>query len=226
LLNPGDIFSFNQEVGQRSRERGYREAGAFVNGRLVDQVGGGICQTASTIYDAVLRTNLEVIERRPHGMTVSYLPLGHDATIVWGQIDFRFQNNTEFPIRIEVVVNADVLTVKLVGTKLDDTYIMTDFVILSSTQFQIITQEDTTVLPGQTIIYSVGSTGYVVEVYKNLFDGEDTLLHRWSIGRDTYRVQDRIVLVPPAAQTAPESQTDNLTTNPESDSENDLLIEP
>ena len=208
-LNPGDVFSFNQIVGRRTREAGFREAGAFVSGRLVDQVGGGICQTASTIYYCLLRADIEVVERRPHGLTVGYLPLGHDATIVWGNTDLKFRNNTDFPIEVEAIVEGRSLTVRLIGTKLDDTYITTDFEILRRTPFEIQHREDDEVPQGQTRVFTDGSTGYVVEVYKNLFDENDNLIRRWSVGRSTYNVQQRVILVPP---TLPESTPPEVTT--------------
>jgi len=199
-LNPGDVFSFNQIVGRRTRERGFREAGGFVSGRLVDVLGGGICQTSSTIYYAVLRANLEVLERQPHGMTVSYIPLGHDATIVWGQHDLRFRNNRDYPIKVEVVVEGREITARLLGTSVDDTFITTDFVILQTTPFEVITKEDPDVPPGRTIVDLDGSTGFVVEVFMNKFDGDGELIERWSIGRSTYRVQNRVILVPPETE--------------------------
>jgi len=197
LLNPGDVFSFNEVVGQRTAARGYREAGAYVSGMLVDEVGGGICQVSSTIYYCVLRTSLEVVERRPHGMTVAYLPLGQDATVSWGSKDFRFKNNTDYPIRIEAIVQSGNITVKLIGTKLDDTYIEIDHVTLEVTPIQVIRREDESVPQGQTKVFTEGMTGYIVEVFKSLFDGEGNLIERWSIGKSTYNVQDRVILIPP-----------------------------
>jgi len=197
MLNPGDVFSFNQVVGQRTAKKGYREAGAYVGGILQDEVGGGICQTSSTIYYCVLKADLEVVERRNHPLTISYLPLGHDATVSWGAIDFKFRNSTDFPIRVEVTIEARDLTVRLFGTKLDDTYIETERVVLQRISGQVIRQEDESIPPGETKVQLPGQTGYIVEVFKNRYDGDGNLLERWSIGKDTYRAQNRVILVPP-----------------------------
>ena len=221
LLNPGDIFSFNQVVGQRTAKKGYREAGAYVGGILQDEVGGGICQTSSTIYYCVLRADLEVVERRNHPLTISYLPLGHDATVSWGAIDFKFKNSTDFPIRVEVTVNVRDLTVKLFGTKLDDTYIETERVILQTIPSQVIRQEDESIPPGETKVHLPGQTGYIVEVFKSRFDGEGNLLEKWSIGKDTYRAQNRVILVPPGGaeptptEAPPEPTPDPTQTDPQ-----------
>ena len=98
ILNPGDEFSYNTVVGERTEARGYRPAGAYVNGQVVDEFGGGVCQPSSTLYMAVLRADLEVTERHNHSFTVAYTPLGEDATVDYGNLDFRFKNNTDYPI--------------------------------------------------------------------------------------------------------------------------------
>ena len=122
VLMPGETFSFNEVVGRRSAERGFLMAPGFRGGQLEDMSGGGICQTASTIYAAVLLTYLEVVERHQHGMRVAYLPEGEDSAISYGAQDLKFKNNTDYPIRIEIVgsIANKTLSVKLVGTIPDD----------------------------------------------------------------------------------------------------------
>ena len=88
VIQPGGEFSYNKVVGERSVAAGYRNAKVFENGRVVDGLGGGICQVSSTIYNAVLYANLEIIERQNHTFSVVYTPLGQDATVVMGAIDF------------------------------------------------------------------------------------------------------------------------------------------
>ena len=199
ILLPGEVFSFNDTVGMRTAEKGYREAGAYVSGNTVLEIGGGICQTSSTIYDVVLKSNLEVIERRPHMFTVAYLPLGNDATVNWGTIDFKFKNNTDYPIRIDS--KADVagrkLNVQIIGTKLDDNYINIEYKLISTNAYQTIREEDESVPEGQTIVKTDGHTGYVVDTYKYLYDKDDNLIEEIYVGRSTYRSQDRLILIPP-----------------------------
>ena len=198
LMNPGEEFSFNKIVGQRTAAKGYKEANAYIAGMTVLEIGGGICQTSSTIYDCVLHTDLQVLERSAHRYAVSYLPFGNDATINWGSIDFRFKNNTEYPIRIETEISSRKLTARLVGTKLDDITIKTDSVRISTTPFQVVEREDESVPQGETVRYTDGYTGYVVDTYKLYYDADDNLINKVLVGRSTYHSQDRITLVPPA----------------------------
>ena len=196
LLNPGGSFSFNETVGRRTTDKGYREAGAYAGGRLVNEIGGGICQVSSTIYNCVLHADLEVVSRTPHGMTVAYLPLGQDATVAWGSIDFKFRNDTDFPLRIDITISGRDLTVQLIGTKLDDNYIVIRYERISSTAFKVIEKEDESVPQGQTIVDADGHTGHVVDSYKYLYDADDNLISKTLVGRSTYRVQDRVILIP------------------------------
>ena len=184
---------------------------------MVLETGGGICQTSSTIYDCVLHTDLQVIERSAHRYTVSYLPLGNDATINWGTIDFKFKNNTDYPIRVDIVAEGRKLTAKLIGTKLDDTYIKIETVTLSRTSYQTIRREDESVPPGKTVVESSGYSGAVVETYKNHYDGNDKLISRTLVGRSTYRTQDRVILIPPGSAETPDGQ--QPTGTPENPSE-------
>ena len=208
-LNPGDVFSFNETVGQRTVARGYMEAGAYAGNLLVTEIGGGICQSSSTIYACVLKTDLEVVERRPHGMIVGYLPLGSDATVNWGSIDFKFKNNTEYPIRIDVTIDGRDLTVQLIGTKLDDNYYKIEHTVVSSTPVEVIMREDEEIPQGTTKVLSEGSTGYVVDVYKHLYDVDGNLISTTLVGRSAYQVQHRIILTPPELPEDPDADVED-----------------
>jgi len=120
VLKPGDEFSFNETVGQRTPERGFKYAPSLNQGETVMTVGGGICQTSSTIYASIKPSELLVTEQRRHGKPVPYLPWGWDATVYWNFIDFKFVNNTDYPIRIEVELDGRSLTARVWGTIIDD----------------------------------------------------------------------------------------------------------
>ena len=120
VLMPGDEFSFNNTVGVRHTSRGYRPGGAFVGGEMVTVIGGGICQTSSTLYSAIKDTELLVTERYAHGRPVPYLPRGRDATVFWNRLDFKFINNTDYPLRIDFELEDRSLTAKVYGTIIDD----------------------------------------------------------------------------------------------------------
>ncbi len=197
VLQPGDEFSFNGIVGERTPDKGYMEAGAYVAGENVNQYGGGICQTSSTIYYCVLHSNLEVLERECHMFIIGYLPLGMDATVDWGTLDLRFRNNRNYPIRIEAFVDeeAEELTVRFHGTIEDDTYVEIESVVVGVRGYETKYQEDPTVTSGEKEKHS-GYYGYTVDVYKHIYDGDGTLLETIYLGQDIYEHRDRLVLVP------------------------------
>lgn len=101
IVQPGQTFSFNKVVGQRTSAKGYKKATIFTGSTGTAQsVGGGICQVASTMFNAALIGNLGIVERHQHSQRVSYCPLGRDAAIYWGSEDFKFKNTTNYPIKI------------------------------------------------------------------------------------------------------------------------------
>ncbi|WP_232698931.1 VanW family protein [Brevibacillus daliensis] len=100
VLFPGEIFSFNNTVGERTREKGYLPAPVIVKGELSEGVGGGICQVSSTLYNAVDKSGLSIVQRYAHSRNVAYVPPGRDATVSWNGPDFRFQNQYAYPILI------------------------------------------------------------------------------------------------------------------------------
>ena len=123
IIRPGETFSYNETLGQRTEKKGYKPAGAYMAGKTVETVGGGICQVSSTLYYACLKADLEIVERTAHGYTVSYMPYGMDATVSWGSLDYKFKNNTDYPIRIEAWVSGGQVHVKLIGTDTKDYYV-------------------------------------------------------------------------------------------------------
>lgn len=118
VLGPGEVFSFNEVVGPRSKEAGFLTAIVISNGKFVLGLGGGICQVSSTLYNSVLAANLEIIERHPHSLPVTYVPRGKDATIAYGSLDFKFKNNTEGYILIDYKIEGQKLTYYLYGSRL------------------------------------------------------------------------------------------------------------
>ncbi|HZK43190.1 MAG TPA: VanW family protein [Syntrophomonadaceae bacterium] len=100
IISPGKTFSFNKAVGQRTTSKGYQAAPIFVGKKVVPGLGGGICQVSSTLYNMALNANLPVLERSPHSLKVAYVPPNLDASVAWGAIDFKFQNNYEYPVRL------------------------------------------------------------------------------------------------------------------------------
>lgn len=107
VIGSGDLFSFNQTVGERTVVRGYQEAMEIINKEFVLGIGGGICQTSTTLFNAVEKAGLEMIERYTHSREVGYVSKGRDATVSWGGPDFRFTNPHPYPILIRSKVNLE-----------------------------------------------------------------------------------------------------------------------
>ena len=122
VLMPGEVFSYNTVVGKRTIDAGYKEAKIYVNGEVVDGLGGGICQVSSTLYNAVLYANLEIVERRNHQFVPSYAGAGLDATVVYGSIDFQFKNTRNYPIKIQCSVDKGICNFQIFGLKEETEY--------------------------------------------------------------------------------------------------------
>lgn len=117
ILQPGEIFSFNDTVGPRSSENGFEKAIIYHNGEKVMAHGGGICQVSTTIYNAALAAGLEIVERHEHEMEVQYIEKGKDATVSYGSFDLKIKNTKEYPIKIRVnqgknAIDASIITAK------------------------------------------------------------------------------------------------------------------
>lgn len=119
LIRPGEVFSYNDTVGPRLKKNGFRDALIYVKGKMIPGTGGGICQVSSTVYNAALLSNLEILERSNHSMPVPYVPLGRDATVAYGLRDLKFKNSTSAPIYISAHIVGSRLTVGIYGSGKD-----------------------------------------------------------------------------------------------------------
>lgn len=223
ILKPGDTFSFNKVVGQRTAERGFQEAAVYVGSDTVDQLGGGVCQVASTIYYCTLQAELEVIERTEHRYTPAYIPWGMDATIYWGSLDYRFRNNTNYPIRIEAKVTASHVIMKFVGTETRDYTLKLEYVVLSKDPWE---EEEVEMTPEEAAAkgYSDGEeivdpyTGAKVKTYKYKYDKDGNELSCEYIDSSSYARRDKQV-VKIIYPTEPPTEPTTEPTEPEPSSE-------
>lgn len=198
ILLPGDVFSYNNTTGSRTADKGYLPAPSYVGGKSTDEIGGGICQTSSTIYYAALLSNLKIVERVNHMYNTGYIPLGMDATVWYGSTDFRFQNDTDYPIKLVTSYQNSKLTVQIYGTKVDDTYVEMTNKVLSSTPWETEYKVDPSLPAGSTKTEQTPYTGYVAEAYRNIYDGDGNLISSTLESKNTYRSRNRIILVSPA----------------------------
>lgn len=196
VIMPGETFSYNQTVGQRTKAAGFKEAPAYLNGQVVQEVGGGICQVSSTLYNAVLYSNLEIVERYNHGFKPSYVKPGLDATVSWGGPDFKFKNNRNYPIRIKTDTSGKVLKIYIYGLKTDNDYtVKLDAQYVSNVPYKTIYQKDSSLASGESKVIQNGSNGCKTATYKYLYDSNGTLVSSECISRDTYNPHNQIVAV-------------------------------
>ena len=198
IIKPGTQFSYNDIVGPRVGERGYREAPIFVKGKLEPGMGGGICQVSSTIYNVVLLSGLKVLQRGPHSRTVPYVRPGRDATVAYGSRDFRFENSNASPIALISRLDRSQLTVEIYGAADDkkNIDIFTSKPIYSAIA-GVMTVADPTLPTGTTKVLDVGARGVQVIVYRRVKKTDGTSVTE-VVSRDKYPSQKRIIGIGPA----------------------------
>ncbi|MBQ2617881.1 MAG: VanW family protein, partial [Oscillospiraceae bacterium] len=182
VLLPGQEFSYNPTLGERTAANGYLMASAYSGGEVVQEYGGGICQVSSTLYNCALYANLRISSRTCHYFPVGYLPAGLDATVSWGGPEFKFVNNRDYPIRIQAALTGDnsKMTVSIVGTDVDGSYVE----MTSNTWYFYDTQ------------YPTVKLGYKVQTYRSVFDKDGNLLSRQPEAASTYHYHDEDIAWP------------------------------
>ena len=206
VLNSGETFSYNASVGKRTTARGFKPAPAYVRGETVDEIGGGICQTSSTLYLACLLSNLEITERYAHRFVPAYISWGMDATVSWGGPDYKFTNNTLYPVKIVTKYEKGYLTVQILGTNVGGTYVKMSNEVLSKTPWETVYQEDASMAPGSPEVVKVTPyTGYKVNTYQTIYDKDGKVIDSHFEASSSYKVRNKVVVRAPAA--APGSGT-------------------
>ncbi|HHY46207.1 MAG TPA: vanomycin resistance protein VanB [Firmicutes bacterium] len=162
LVRPGGIFSFNETVGPREREYGFLEAREIVSNEFVPGIGGGVCQVASTLYNAVLLANQEIIERHPHSLPVTYVPLGRDATVYYGTLDLRFQNVLPYPILVQAEVTGSEITTSIIGSKPPSVEVRVITERMEREDPPVIERVSRDIPQGERVVEQEGSCGYLV----------------------------------------------------------------
>lgn len=187
ILMPGEIFSFNRTVGERTQARGYKEAGVIVGDKIESGIGGGICQVSSTLYNAMLRTNLPSVERRNHSLPLAYIGKGLDATVNWGNIDYKFKNTLAYPVYIEGHVENKRVYFNVYSSQelAKRTYKMvTEVIDVIEPKIKYIDNPDMN--SGEEEVIKKPSTGYKVKVYRKTYEN-GKLINTEVVSSDTYR---------------------------------------
>ena len=201
IVAPGEVFSFNEVVGPREEEQGYREAPVIIKNELVPGIGGGICQVSSTLYNAVLLAGLDPVERSNHSLPSAYIGLGRDATVAYGSIDFKFKNTRPEPVMLGSRVHGDELTIAVFGT-LREERVEIITAVEEEIPFPVLFQEDPALKPGENKLKQEGKPGYKVTVRRRFRRGGQVVREE-VLSRDTYHPQPEVHLVGPVPAAPP-----------------------
>ena len=184
-IGPGEEFSFNKRVGTFSKDAGYRKAPVSYNGQLIDDWGGGVCQTSTTLYNAALLSGMEIVERNHHRFQPSYVPPGRDAAVAFSNIDLRFRNPYPYPVRIEGEGNGDRLVVRIVGPKHEKVPEIISKVddLRDPVTFRVGDEH------GRRRVRNTGKEGFDVTVYRITGNRKEEISH------DEYPAMNRVVEV-------------------------------
>lgn len=193
IVLPGETFSYNKIVGERTMAKGYKEAAVYSGGKVVQGIGGGICQLSSTLYNAVLYANLEITSRTNHRFLTSYVQEGRDATVSWGTIDFCFKNTRKYPIKIQSSVQNGIVRIGIYGIEEENEYeVEIQTIVLETIPYKINYIDDKTLDEGTEIIEQYGSNGAKSETYK-ILKQNGAIISKTLLSTDTYSSLERVI---------------------------------
>lgn len=192
LLKPGEVFDYAPYIEQTEKKFGFKEAPVIVNGKLVPGIGGGICQVSSTLYNAVLRAGLIIVERRNHTLPVSYVPLGQDATFASGHINFKFRNSTNHAMLIRTESDHRSITVKLFGQTPPEFTYEVESKTVETLEPPVKYVLNPSLKTGKLETIFKGKPGYIVETYR-FKKKAGSVISQERVSRDTYAAQPAII---------------------------------
>lgn len=204
VVMPGEVFSFHQTIGTRTIANGYAMGNSYIGGRVIKTVGGGICQVSSTLYNVVLKADMEIVERKPHGMLVAYAEPSLDATISEGTIDFRFKNTRKYPIKIYAVAENGIVTVSILGLKdPDEPTIELKSIVNETIPYKTIEQNNPSMMKGTTNVIQSPMDGCVSEAHLIKKDKDGNVILESFISSERYAPINEIIDVGTKENTPP-----------------------
>ena len=207
VILPGEKFSFNTIVGSRTIEAGFKEGTAYIGGKVVPDVGGGVCQVSSTIYNTALLANLKIVERSNHMFTTGYVAPSRDATVYYGSLDFIFKNTRKYPIKLVASASGGVCKVSVYGIKEENEYeVIIQSKVTSYINPTTIYKEDQTLEEGKEVVEQTAITGCRSEGYK-IVKQNGKVISRTLLSKDTYNSRNKIVRKGTKKATAPVTPT-------------------
>lgn len=193
VLLPGEEFSYNKVLGPRTPQAGYKLGAAYIGGKVVSDYGGGVCQTSSTLYNAVLLSNLEITSRTSHYFAAAYVPVSRDATVYWPSLDFKFKNNRNYPIKIKASTSNGVINVEIFGiTEESDYEVELQSYVTSYIPYNTEYKDDNTLPEGKEVVEQAGTNGIRSEAYK-ILKKDGKVISKTLLSRDTYSTKARII---------------------------------
>lgn len=193
VLLPGEEFSYNKVLGPRTPQAGYKLGAAYIGGKVVSDYGGGVCQTSSTLYNAVLLSNLEITSRTSHYFAAAYVPVSRDATVYWPSLDFKFKNNRKYPIKIKAYTSNGVIKVEIFGTAEGSDYeVELQSYVTSYIPYNTEYKDDNTLPEGKEVVEQAGTNGIRSEAYK-ILKKDGKVISKTLLSRDTYSTKARII---------------------------------
>lgn len=195
VLAPGEEFSYNDVVGDRTLEAGYKMANVYVGSEIQPGIGGGICQVSSTMFSAVVFADLEITERLNHSLPVSYVPMGQDATVSYGSIDFKFKNTYDTPIEISAICEGRKNIITIRGKKKNDNRTIEMISEKTGTiEPKVVQKRDSTLPEGTTKVEEKGSSGSTYVTYKIVKENGKEV-SREVLCKSTYKAKDRVEII-------------------------------
>ncbi|MTI68145.1 MAG: hypothetical protein FH753_16315 [Firmicutes bacterium] len=192
IILRGDVFSFNKATGPRDKEAGYKEAKVIINGELVPDVGGGVCQVSTTLYNAILLSGLEVVERHHHSIPSTYVQKGRDATVAYNYLDFKFKNNLDYPIYIHSKVSSNSINIDIYGKKEGNKKYEIKTKVLEIIKAKTESSIDKNLRPSEKVIDQKGRNGYKVETIRIIYEN-GRVKSKEQLSNDYYKPKKYII---------------------------------
>jgi vancomycin resistance protein YoaR len=170
LIAPGATWSFNDTTGECTADKGFKVATGIADGQYVDSVGGGVCQVATTVFNAVFDAGYPIVERYNHALYESKYPEGRDATVAWPTYDFKWQNDSQNWILLQTSYDSDTVTVTLWGTDPGYTVQTSSSGRMPGQSFTVTQQPDPTLPVGQTVVQTQGVDGWIIWITRDVYD--------------------------------------------------------
>lgn len=209
ILMPGETMSFNETTGPRDKKFGYKEASVIIAGEFTPDVGGGVCQTSTTLYNSLLLADVTILERSPHSIPAKYVQFGQDAAVAYGFLDLKFRNDFDFPLYFHSKIVGERVYFYIYGDRKSRDYsVKIESEIVETISVEEETILDKTLEPGSKILVQQGRTGYRVNTYKSIVKNGKTI-SRDLITRDFYKPRNFIYRVGEEPSTRTSTDEDN-----------------